>query len=792
MQNRKYWIIKLVFVFSIGYGYSIDVFSQDFFTLSGYVKDSETGETLIGANVYTKNNSRQGAVSNTYGFFSLTLPKGEYVLTFAYLGYNNIEKNVTFDKDKSLTVQLTSGIQIEEIIVTADDNNRNVQSTEIGTITLSVDKIKTLPTFMGEVDVMKALQLLPGVISGGEGTSGFYVRGGSPDQNLILLDEAVMYNPGHLMGFFSVFNSNAIKHATLIKGGIPANYGGRLASVVDIKMKEGNDKYYQAEGGLGLIASRLTFEGPIVKEKSSFIVSARRTYAFELAQPFLDSTDYAGTNYYFYDLNVKANYSISDRDKLFFSAYTGKDVLDFNSSEGGYRINLPYGNTTATLRWNHLIGSKTFMNFSAIFNRYEFSFTGGQSDLEVEVFSGIKDYNAKLDFDYYPNNFRKIQFGLNYTYHKVTPNITNATTGSLIVSNNLEPRYVHEMAAYFLDDVQINSDLSLNFGMRLSLYSQLGPYTSKIDSTVFGKGEPVKNYIGIEPRLKANWRISDNTSIKGGVSMTNQYLHLVSNSTISLPIDIWVPSTESIKPQLGTQASIGFFGNIPRTSLETSVELFYSKFWNQVDYSESYVNTGVSDVEDGFVFGTGKSYGAELYLNKTRGKLTGWIGYTLSRTTRTFEEINDGKPFSAIYDRTHDLSLVLNLALKKRWTFSSAFVYSTGSAVTPIKSLFLVDQNFHFNYGERNSVRIDPFSRLDLSATFTPKPEVEKNFSSSWTFSVYNVYNRRNPLFIYYSARGNPGTGTGWARGIKVSLFPVIPTITWNFKWKFKKEENDN
>ncbi len=757
-------------------------------TVSGYVTDSLTGETLIGANVVILEDETRGTTTNTYGFYSLKLPAGRYTLRISYLGY--AEQRIPIDlreEDQRLNVALLEGVALEEVVVQSEAADRNVASTDMGTVELPVENIKKIPAVFGEVDILKALQLLPGVLSAGEGNAGFYVRGGGPDQNLVLLDEAVVYNSGHLLGFFSVFNPDAIKNTTLIKGGMPAYYGGRLSSVVDIQMKEGNDQQFALDGGIGLIASRLTVQGPIVKGRSSFIVSGRRTYAVDLAQPLIRGTDFAGTNYFFYDLNAKVNYRFSDKDRLYLSGYFGRDVLKFRNPERDFKFDLPYGNNTATLRWNHLFNSELFMNLSFIYNEYDFSFGGGQGDFTVDVFSGVRDWNVKLDFDWFPTPNHSIRYGLNYIYHRLTPNIANAENGETTFSNNLEPRYAHEAAAYIQDEIRIGPRFSMNIGLRFSLFTQLGPYTSSIDSTEYERGEPVVTYTGLEPRFSARYKLSSSASLKGGITTAYQYLHLVSNSTSTLPTDVWVPSTELVKPQLGIQYAVGYFQNFKENAYETSVELYYRNLRNQIDYGENYVNDIADDLETQFVFGTGRSYGMELFLKKAKGSLSGWIGYTLSRTDRQFADINEGRRYPTVYDRRHDLSVVLNYQLSPKWELGATFVYGTGNAFTPVRSLYFIENNFVTEYGDRNSARLPAYHRLDFAATWTPNPDSQKRFRSTWTFSVYNLYNRQNPFFIFYDFETDAAQGTAKATAFQVSLFPIIPSVTWNFKWKSKK-----
>lgn len=783
MNTRFFLLTSILSIFTISAS-----FSQNF-TLSGYVKDERSGETLIGVNVFNKDNRQQGAATNTYGFYSLTLPKGIYTIKVSYVGFQDKEIKVDLAANQTLNVGITEGVELQEVVVTAQEKDKNVTRTEMGTVTLPIENIKRTPVLFGEADVLKVIQLLPGV-KAMEGSSGFYVRGGGIDQNLVLLDEAVVYNPGHLLGFFSVFNADAIKNTTLIKGGMPAQYGGRLSSVLDIQMKEGNNRGYEAEGGIGLIASRLTVEGPIQKEKSSFILSARRTYALDLAQPYIDKTNLAGTNYYFYDLNAKANYTFSDKDRLYLSGYFGRDVFTFNSKDRGFNFRLPYGNATTTLRWNHVFKPTLFMNVSGIYNDYDFSAGGGQDVFQFNVFSGVRDWNGKVDFDYYPSVNHALKFGVNYTYHRLTPNVATGTNGEQVFTNSdlIKPKYAHEYAAYISDDWKVTPQLTLNLGTRLSAFQQIGPYTSVKTGEIFVKGKVAKTYSGFEPRLTGTYKLNDNvSSLKFGVTMTTQYLHLVSNSTSSFPSDVWVASSELVQPQRGIQYAAGYFRNFDDNMWETSVEVYYKNLRNQIDYPENYVPKQAEDVEQSFVFGRGQAYGAEFFIKKAKGRLNGWVGYTWSRTLRTFPDINGGKTYPSVYDRIHDVVVVSNYAASKKWDLSANFVFGTGNTFTPLKQLYFIDQKLNIEYGDRNSLRLPNYHRADFGATYTPKPD-KTGFKSSWTFSVYNFYNRWNPFFVYYDIQQSFEKGTAKATAQQVTIFPIIPSITWNYKWQQKKK----
>ncbi len=755
------------------------------FTLSGYIKDADTGETLIGANIFNVVNQSVGTSTNAYGFYSLSLTQGKYQLLISYLGYNDQYIDLDLNADQTLDIELSQGVVIEEITISAKEaeKDQNVQSTQMGKVELPMENIKKLPALLGEVDILKTLQLLPGVLSSGEGGSGFYVRGGGPDQNLVLLDEAVVYNTGHLLGFFSVFNADAIKNTTLIKGGMPARYGGRLSSVVDVQMRDGNNRYYQAEGGIGIISSRLTVQGPIQKEKSSFLVSGRRTYALDLAQPFLEGGTFEGTNYYFYDFNTKINFKLSKKDKIFLSGYFGRDVLNFRQPERDFSFDLPYGNTTATARWNHLFTDKLFMNLSLIYNDYQFAFKGGQEDFVFQVKSAVEDINLKLDFDYYPNPVHSVKYGVNTTYHKLTPNTASAMTSEVEFSSDFEPKYAQETGIYIQDDIKVNQQLSINGGLRFSIFNQLGPYTSKVDGQKYGRFETAQIYTGLEPRLSGKYTLTQDMSVKAAVTFTNQYVHLVTNSSSTLPTDIWVPSSEVIRPQSGIQYALGWFKNFDDAMWETSLEFYYKDLKNQIDYADNYVNDFGVEVEDAFVFGKGRAYGTEFFLRKNRGKLSGWVGYTLARTERSFEDIEGGRWYPAVYDRMHDLSIVANYEINKKWELGAAFIYGSGRWFTPYKSFYFLEGNIAPEFGPRNSAQLEDYHRLDLSLTYTPKAKDEKRYKSSWNLSFYNIYNRKNPYFIYYDAVSNRETGTTKLEAFKVTIFPVIPSISYNFKW---------
>lgn len=757
-------------------------------TISGHVKDAQTGEDLIFANVYNKANTLDGVTSNTYGFYSLSLIPGTYTIVASYVGYQDTELTINLQQDTSFNIELSTGALFDSIVVVTDERgNANVESTQMGTVELDMKAIKKLPVLFGEVDLLKTIQLLPGVQSAGEGTAGFFVRGGGIDQNLVLLDEAIVYNAGHLLGFFSVFNSDAIKNVTLIKGGMPANYGGRLSSVLDIQMKDGSDKGFGIEGGIGLISSRLTIQGPIVKNRGSFIVSGRRTYAFDIAQPLIQGSAFEGTNYFFYDLNLKARYQITPKDRVFLSGYFGRDVLVFKNPDRGFAFNLPYGNATASLRWNHIFDDKLFMNFIFVYNDYDFSISGSQEQFAFKLNSGVRDFGGKVNFDYYPNPRHQIKIGFDYIHHRFTPNQAEAFLGEEPFIIDPAVKYGHEMGLYVTDDWKISNIFSVNVGMRFSMFQQLGPYDSKLDTgRTYGTFEPVKTYFGVEPRFSGKATLSKFSSIKAGITVGRQYVHLVSNSTSTLPTDLWVPSTEKVRPQWGVQYALGYFHNFFNNTLEASVEVFYKDLYNQLDYSENYTPTPDTDREDQFIAGSGRAYGLELFLRKQQGRFTGWIAYTLSRSERTFDQIK-GRTFLAGFDRTHDLSVVMSYEVFDWLNISTTFVLGSGAPYTPIESIYLLNFTPTIEYGLRNSARLPTYHRLDLSLSFRLTKK-DQPFEADAVVSIYNLYNRENVFFTYTTPETDALSGELSLKSYRVSLFPAIPSLSFNFRWKQPKK----
>ncbi len=787
-----------VFVCLFLFLFSFDVNAQQIkrATISGNITEASNGEAIIGA-VITIREPIKGTVTNNYGFFSITTDTGTYDLTVSYTGLQQYHQRISLTKDIQLNVKMEI-IQNEEVVISDKKADENVSDGQMSANRLDMKQVVKIPAFMGEVDVLKTIQLLPGVKGGAEGNSGFYVRGGGPDQNLVLLDEATVYNAGHLFGFFSVFNGDAIKDINLIKGGMPAQYGGRLSSVLDISMKEGNNQNFEAEGGIGLIASRLTVQGPIKKDTASFIVSARRTYIDVIMKPLIKpSSPFKGSGYYFYDLNTKLNWRINDKNKIFLSGYFGRDVFTYNDTKSDFKVTIPWGNATTSLRWNHLVSPKMFVNTTAVFTDYKFSFGAEQDGFEFKLFSGIRDWNGKVDFSYLPNNKHYIRFGTNYTWHTFTPNNVSAKQGETVFDlGGLKKEYGHEVAAYVNDDWDVSPRWHLSTGLRYSYFMQVGPFdrylvdvTGRTTGTIhYDKFQKVAAYGGLEPRLSARFLLNERSSLKASFTHNLQYVHLATISPISLPTDIWVPCSDVVKPQIGEQYAAGYFRNFKNNTYESSVEVYYKNMRNQVEFAPSALpeDNVNNNTDNNFVFGSGESYGAEFFFKKAKGKFTGWIGYTLSWTTRKFPEIDNGLPFYARYDRRHDISVVTVYDLNEKWSFGAIFVYGTGNAISLPESRYIIEGSIVSDYGRRNSYRMPAYHRLDISVTWTGKQKhIFKSipYQNSWNFSVYNVYNRHNPYFIFFDNQGSIQEGNLVVTAKQVSLFPILPSITWNFKF---------
>ncbi len=764
------------------------------YTLSGYVSDSKSGEKMISASVYDTI-SHRGTITNPYGFYSLTLPAGKVHLVVSFVGYQQIRKDFNLTASQSLNIQLNPTISLNEVEIIAKKDETQVDKTQMSISEIPINTIKSLPVIFGEVDVLKTLQLLPGVQSGSEGTSGLYVRGGGPDQNLILLDGVPVYNADHLFGFFSVFNADAIQNVSLIKGGFPARYGGRLSSVIDIRMKEGNNKEIHGEGSFGLISSKFTFEGPLKKDKSSFILSARRTYIDFLAQPIIRAKSNGNSaGYYFYDINAKVNYVFSDTDRVFFSVYTGKDKAYSKMKESytdngikydnEFKASLSWGNITAALRWNHIVNRKLFANVTTTYSRYRFQVGENasykdvnnnnitQNKYEFTYFSGINDLTTKLDFDYHPNPNHNILFGISEIYHTFSPGVnvfkvTDASSSNIDTSFGNSNIYANEVSAFIEDDIRITDRLKANIG-------------------VHSCGFYVKNnfYKSIQPRLSARYLINEKLSVKAAFSQMNQNLHLLTNSGIGLPTDLWLPVTNNIKPQVSYQYAAGVFYDIAK-GYEFSVEGFYKTMSNLIEYKEGVDFFGSFESwENKVEVGKGWSYGSEFLIKKTKGKTTGWIGYTLAWSQRQFDNLNFGKKYPYRYDRRHDVAVVITHKLSGKVDFGITWVYGTGNAVSlPIEGYpsiyngsgqFGYEQDIQY-YDGRNGFRMPAYHRLDIGVNF----HKEKKWGvRTWSIGIYNVYNRKNPFYMYFSY-----DDYGKKRLTQISIFPIIPSFSYNIKF---------
>jgi hypothetical protein len=753
--------------------------------VSGTVSDESSGETLPYVTVVIKG-TNVGVVTNNYGFYSLTidskyLENEKITLVYSFVGYDKSEKEIEISKNLKLNIKLKpSLIKLKSVEIKADATieKQRIRSTAMSTTTVQTKSVKYLPTIAGETDLIKIMQLLPGVSGGGEGSTSLFVRGGDADQNLVLLDEATVYNLGHLFGFFSVFNTDAISQLTMIKGAFPSNYGGRLSSILDVRMKDGNTNKFHGSGGIGLLSSRLMLEGPIIKDKLTFVVAARRTYIDKVF-----ATIQYNLPYYFYDINAKLNYKFSDKDRLYYSFYMGRDVLDIdeskfnkknqddstNTSDGtGLNFGFTLGNMTHTLRWNHIYNSKLFSNTSVIMTDFDYKINGVLEKNTLSINSKIFDVGVKMDFDYFRNNLNHIKYGASYISHNFKPNIISTTgdIASLLKSNEGNPMYTHEFALYALNDQELSPSFKLNYGLRFS-----------------GVGVVGKVYAGLEPRIALRYLLNNNNSFKISYSRMKQYMHRVSSSTIALPTDLWYPVTKNVKPQIADQIAAGYNHLFVKHNITFEVEVFYKSMQNLIEYREGANLILNNNYEAELLAGTGKAYGAEFLLRKERGRLNGWISYTLSKTTRHFDKLNKGKVFPAKYDRRHNISIVLNYEISKRWLFSAVWVYQTGSKFTAQIGQYLMPNSTMTGvdivpiYTERNAVEMAPSHRFDIN--FTLKPKKQGKFNGELSFGGYNIYNRAQPYRINIVSNDN---GTGY-KYQQPGLFGFIPSVAYNFNF---------
>jgi len=771
--------------------------AQETYSLKGTITNASSNETLIGVNIIIPDENK-GVVTNEYGFYSIKLPEGTYIVEISYLGFQSLKETITINGDTTFNTALTeSSESLDEVVIQSNKEGFNIKSPEMIVKKLYINTIKKLPFLFGEVDIIKSLLLLPGVSNAGEGASGFNVRGGAVDQNLILLDEATIFNSSHLFGFFSVFNPDAIKDLKLYKGGIPAKYGGRVSSVLDIYQRDGNSKEFEAQGGIGVISSRLLAEGPIVKDKGSFLVGGRSSYA-HLFLKLADNPNSA----YFYDLNTKLTYSLNDDNKLLFSGYFGRDVFDINQNF----INT-YGNSVFNLRWNHLVSDDIFTNLSLIYSDYYYGLT-----LDFVGFnwdSGIKNLNIKYDFNHYLNNTFQLEYGIHNTYYEFNPGeIEPIDENSGINYFKLTNKYAFENATYFSVEHTISNSFSTEYGIRFSNFFRLGQdsfnvyendnpiiYNSSLDiyeeaepigQESYSRSEVIKTYSNLEPRLALAYSFNDNQSIKASYNRMAQYLHLISNTSSPTPLDVWAPSGPFIQPQILDQYALGYFRKFQEGKYTLESEVFYKDIQNRIDYVNGANLIANNNIETIILNGRSRAYGLEILAKKNEGRLTGWLAYTLSRseqqtpgTTPNESGINNGKWYATNYDKTHDISFTTTYDYNKKWDFSANFAFQTGLPVT------YPTGQYNFNginvpvYGDRNSNRLPAYHRLDLSATYIPKPNKEDGLQSSWNFGIYNVYNRKNANSI--SFRENDDTGLNEAA--KLSLFGIIPSVTYNFKF---------
>ena len=788
-MKLQYFISLLAFLFCFQLAIFADGNEGEVprFTISGTISDQESGERLAGASIYIPQ-IKNGTLSNEYGFYSISLKPGKYTLIYKYLGFADETKEIELTKDKRINIKLNPTLStLKEVEITAKGKNENVRSNEMSVVKMDIKTVNKIPAFMGEVDILKTIQLLPGVISGGEGSTGYSVRGGSTDQNLILMDEATVFNASHLLGFFSVFNNDAVKDLKLYKGDIPAAYGGRLSSLLDVRQKDGNNQKYGVNGGVGLISSRLMVEGPIVKEKASFLVAGRRSYA-DIFLPLAPNKNLRNNTLYFYDMNFKVNLDINENNRVFASGYLGKDVFALKNPVSGSGFGMNYGNNTYTLRWNHLFNQKLFSNFTLLRSDYMYELG---SDDAVQGFtwnSRMKNITFKNDYGFYLNPSNTIRFGVFGTYHHFYPGTIKGAETSILNEIKIPELYALEYGVYIENEQRLTSQLSMKYGLRYTAFSNMGPTTiynydnnfEYIDSTFYEKNKIFNTYGGFEPRASLTYLLTEISSIKASYSRTMQFVQLASNSTVGNPLSIWFPASPNVKPQYADQAAIGYFRNFKDGMFEASVETFYKKMYNQIDFKDHAQLIMNPQLEGELRFGWGDAYGLELFVRKNTGKLTGWISYTLSKSMRHFEHINNGKSYRSPFDRPHDFSTVLSYEITKRWLVSATWVYSSGAAATFPTGRFTYGNMIAPVYSDRNDYRLPDYHRLDIGVTLKEKEKPNRKWHHSWVFSVYNAYNQHNAFSISFEpSESNPNQTVA----VKTYLFGIIPSVTFNFNF---------
>ena len=798
--------LRSIFVTLFACFLPVIIWGQAEYTVEGFVIDDSTRATLPGA-VIRIPELDQNSTTDPKGRFEFEVPEGKYRFEVSYIGYQDQNQLVEVNGEKRINLRLKpSSLTTGAVQILGEQKDANIDATQMSKVEMDVENIEKLPSLLGEVDILRTLKLLPGVRSGGNGSSGLSIRGGAPDQNLVMLDDAVIYRPSHLFGFFSVFNGAAIDDVELYKGAIPARYGGRLSSVIDVGMKKGAMDRFRASGGIGLLSSRISLQGPIKKDTTSILLAGRRTYADLLSKPFIpENSTFQGSSYHFYDLNGKFFHRFSSDDRISVSAYAGRDQFRFKDDEGSLNLKVPWGNRMASLKWGHDFNEDLSMESSFLISDYEFRFAGDQSQFGVNLYSGIRDISFKNDLFFDPHPAHTIRAGISYDKHRFTPASVDAGSGNVkFETGDLEHIHAHEGAMYLSDKIRINERLIFHPGIRFSTFHQVGPFDRYvmdeldrvIDTVSYGRGEQVASYSGWEPRMALRYRFREDFSAKASYTWNRQYLHMASISPLSLPTDVWLPSTDKVKPQIGTQYALGVYKNFLDDRLETSIELYYREMDNLVEFEPGTIleNSIQANADAQLTFGSGTSYGAEFFIKKKQGSFTGWLSYTLAKSFRTFPKINDGDRYPAKYDRRHDLSLTGSFKLNEKWSVGATFVYTSGQAITLPSSRYMIEGRLVTEYGSRNSYRTKPYHRADLNVRFDPSNRKEKQdplngnilkvpqrINSKWVLSIYNVYNRANPYFIYFTSQGSLAKGRLNVNAEQVTLFPILPSISWEF-----------
>ncbi|WP_420322975.1 TonB-dependent receptor [Flagellimonas sp.] len=789
--------IRLLIVLCLLVG-SLGLNAQNNYTISGNVKDKTNGETLFGTSIFLKGTTI-GAITNEYGFYSLTAPKGSYTLVFSHLGYEEISLQVVLDQNHKMDIEITEvSTQLDEVEVTAEEPERAIlRKPEMSVSKLNVKTVKQMPVVLGEVDVIKSLQILPGVTNNGEGSSGFHVRGGAVDQNLVLLDEAIIYNTSHMLGFFSVFNADAVKDLKLYKGGIPAKFGGRVSSVLDVRQKDGNSKNFALTGGIGVISSRLAAEGPMFNDRGSFLVAGRGSYAHLFLKLAGEKNSVS-----FYDLNLKTNYRLNDNNKLFLSGYFGRDVFDFDGS-----FSSSYGNASGNLRWNHIFNDRLFSNLSLIYSKYDYEL--GIEDFEFDWIASIKNYNAKYDLKYYFSDTYKLDFGISTIKYVFDPGQIKPTGPSSAINElQLDQKRALESAAYINAEHKLTDRLTAQYGLRFSHFNRMGGQplseyandqplvynptlrfyqrTDPIGETVYKKNESIKKFHNFEPRLSLAYQLNDYSSVKFGYSRAAQYIHLLSNTSSVTPLDVWTPSGKYVKPQLSDQYAVGYFRNFKDKVYSMEVEAYYKTVDNRIDYIDGSDLIGNNTIEREILNGESRAYGLEFLFRKNEGPLTGWISYTLSKSEqRTFggnaggPGINNGDWYNTPHDRTHDISITGAYQLNEKWSFGANAIFQTGRPVTYPNGQYQYEGISIASYSDRNADRLPAYHRLDISATYKPNKRPDKKWQGEWVFGIYNVYNRKNAASISFGQNFE----TGANEATRTAIFGMVPSLTYNFKF---------